>query len=328
MAYVISDTVCYIIGIVHISLFNIVVFAIPATCLLILLCSSPFCCACCICKYTRCCKRIKKMLFNITQWLFWFLKKEMTKDGDPVFIVAGYTAPVCYTYFLLYSFVVFSIHSCFSFFANSMFLSYKNATSNDYNQVYYDYLFSPSSCSVDEAIEEYSYTDQKYFYYCIQIELQFLKGLQSATITFTVSVFFFAILTILLLKLSGGKKPSKKVCTRRCMHICKVIITLSIQAVFICLPRILYFVYVIYVFSSPYPNKPNGKIKEGDQKKFITIPSSILDEDTFFVLAAICDAIATSMLTPWYCFKKKKNEDKDYSIPGEQNTHTFSPSEA
>ena len=76
------------------------------------------------------------------------------------------------------------------------------------------------------------------------------------------------------------------------------------------------------------PNKPNGKIKEGDQKKFITIPSSILDEDTFFVLAAICDAIATSMLPPWYCFKKKKNEDKDYSIPGEQNTHTFSPSEA
>ena len=323
MAQAITNKI-YLIGFVHFSLFYIVVFAIPTTCLLILLCSSPCCCACCICKNTRCCKKLKKMLFNITQWLFWFLKKETTKDGDPVFIVAGYTAPVCYTYFLLYSFTVFSIHSCFSLFANAIFLSYKNATSNDYNQVYYDYLFSPSSCDKDDVIMEYSYTDQKDIYYCFQIEVQFLKGLESATITFTVSVFFFAILTILLLKFSGWRKPSKKCCTCR---ICKVIITLSIQAVFICLPRILYFVYVTYVLNSADSNKPNRKIEEGEQMKFTTISPGMLDEDTFYVLAAICDAIATSMLTPWYCFKKKKNEDKDCSIPGEQNTHTFSPSE-
>ena len=100
------------------------------------------------------------------------------------------------------------------------------------------------------------------------------------------------------------------------------------QAVFICLPRTLFLGFVIYQLYSTDPNSTNNEIKEGEQVKVITIPKGILDADTFYALAAICDAIATSMLTPWYCFKKKKNEDKDYSIPGEQNTHTFSPSEA
>lgn len=321
MASTISYTVYRNIVNVHFSLFIADVFGIPIICLLILLCSSPFCCTC-ICKYTRCCKKLKRMLFDITQWLFWFLKREKTKDGDPVFIVAGYTAPVCYTYFLFYSVMLFSFHSFFSFFSTAVFLSYKTVDIEEgstqyYNYYnYYDYLYA--SCNEGDVF--YNYKDG--VYYCIQIEVQFLKSLESATITFTVSAFFFAILTILLLKFSGGRKTLK---IYRCKCQYKVIITLCIQAVFICLPRTLFLSYVIYQL---YSTDPNNEAREGEQVNVISIPKGILDEDTFYVLAAICDAIATSMLTPWYCFKKKKNEDKDYSIPGEQNTHTFSPSEA
>ena len=315
MASTISYTVYRIIVFFHVSLFCSVLY-LPVSCLLILLCFSPFCCTC-ICKYTRCCKKLKRMLFNITQWLFWFLKREKTKDGDPVFIVAGYTAPVCYTYFLLYSFMLFGVHSLFSLFVTAIFLSYKTLNV----EVEGSTLFSSLSCNEGDVLHSYNYKNEKYFF-CAQIEVQFLRGLESATITFTVSVFIFAILTILLLKFSGGRK-SLKIYHCKCQY--KVIITLCIQAVFICLPRALFLVLVIY---QVYSTDPNNETKEGEQVNVILLPKGILDADTFYALAAICDAIATSMLTPWYCFKKKKNEDKDYSIPGEQNTHTFSPSEA
>ena len=193
-----------------------------------------------------------------------------------------------------------------------MFLSYKTLNV----EVEGSTLFSSLSCNEGDVLHSYNYKREEYFF-CAQIEVQFLKGLESATITFTVSVFIFAILTILLLKFSGGRKPLK-IYHCKCQY--KVIITLCIQAVFICFPRTLFLGFVIYRLYSTDPNSTNNETKEGEQVNIITIPKGILDADTFYALAAICDAIATSMLTPWYCFKKKKNEDKDYNVSLESRT--------
>ena len=37
--------------------------------------------------------------------------------------------------------------------------------------------------------------------------------------------------------------------------------------------------------------------------------TGILDKESFFTLAAVCDSISTAMLTPWYRFEKKETEE-------------------
>ena len=137
-----------------------------------------------------------------------------------------------------------------------------------------------------------------------EAEFKLIEGIEAATVTFSVSVFVFAMVTLLLLKCSGGRQenPISYGCCQcyETVCSCKMVTLLVIQAIFSCIPRVLFFTLDCYMAQKAKSLFEIDYLKTG-----------IVDEETVFVFAVICDSLATAMLTPWYCFKKKKKEDEN-----------------
>ena len=243
------------------------------------------------------CRAIHNILLSTAEQLFWFLKKE-EKDGEKCLIISGLTAPAGYTYFLLYAFLLLTVHCLFAFF---------DASVNIYYTVDYP------GVKVVPCNEFYNYTVNTTSNTCLlrqfQIELSLLKGFEASTVTLTVAVLTFAFITLFLLKCSGGRKDFKKSCFGRTICGYKVRILLIIQAVFVCTPRAgLVALYLLHdTLSEQSVDKPfewrwKTRILSFEQS------TGILDKESFFTLAAVCDSISTAMLTPWYRFEKKETE--------------------
>ena len=270
-------------------------FGVPSVCLVLFLCS-PVCCCLKSNRKKKCCKAIHNILLSTAEQIFSFLKKE-EKDGEKRLIIAGLIAPAGYTYFLLYAFLLLTVHYLFAFFDNS---------------VNVDYTINYAEVKVVPCDELYNYTVNTTSNNCLlrqyqyQIELSLLKGFEASTVTLTVTVLTFAIITHFLLKCSGGRKDFKKSCFGRTVRGSKLQILLIIQAVFVCIPRAGLMALLAYLeVSKQSVDKPQS----GDEKLFYQLQTGILDKESFFTLAAICDSISTAMLTPWYQFEKKETEE-------------------
>ena len=273
----------------------IILFGVPGVCLVLFLCS-PVCCCLKSNRRKKCCRAIHNILLSTAEQLFWFLKKE-EKDGEKCLIISGLIAPAGYTYFLLYAFLLLTVHCLFAFFDNSVNIYY----TVDYPGV-----------KVVPCNEFYNYTVNTTSNTCLlrqfQIELSLLKGFEASTVTLTVAVLTFAIITLFLLKCSGGRKDFKKSCFGRTICGYKVQILLIIQAVFVCTPRAGLVALLFYItLSEQSVDKP---FEWGEKQNPLPEPSTgILDKESFFTLAAVCDSISTAMLTPWYRFEKKETEE-------------------
>ena len=294
MAWVISyQTYSYLYDI-HLWMIWIILFGVPGACLVLFLCS-PVCCCLKSNRKKKYCRAIHNILLSTAEQLFWFLKKE-EKDGEKCLIISGLTAPAGYTYFLLYAFLLLTVHCLFAFF---------DASVNIYYTVDYP------GVKVVPCNEFYNYTVNTTSNTCLlrqfQIELSLLKGFEASTVTLTVAVLTFAFITLFLLKCSGGRKDFKKSCFGRTICGYKVRILLIIQAVFVCTPRAGLVALLFYItLSEQSVDKPF----EWDEKQNPLPEQStgILDKESFFTLAAVCDSISTAMLTPWYRFEKKETE--------------------
>ena len=295
MAWVISyETYVYLFDI-HLWMIRVILFGVPGVCLVLFLCS-PVCCCLKSNRKEKYCRAIHNTLLSTAEQLFWFLKKE-EKDGEKHLFIAGLIAPAGYTYFLLYAFLLLTVHCLFAFF---------DASVNIYYTVNYP------GVKVVPCDESYNLTENNTSNICLlrqfQIELSLLTGFEASTVTLTVTVLTFAIITLFLLKCSGGRKDFKKSCFGRTVRGCKLRIILIIQAVFVCTPRAgLVALYFYMILSEQSVYKPQS----GDEKPnpFFQPPTGILDKESFFTLAAICDSISTAMLTPWYRFEKKQKGD-------------------
>ena len=248
-----------------------------------------------------CCFRSEKRyssihiyLNSIAESLFWFLKKETTESGQTHFIVAGLVAPGIYTYFLLYTFLLLVIHCGFIFFDTSINIKV-TPNVNSERIVTCDSRSGNETCS---------------------LELHIVEGIESAAVVFSISVFAFAMITVLLLKCSkrcqliGSQK--KKFCLPNNQCSCDVLILFTLQAIFTCLPRIvLVAMFTCFIIYAP---KEDPMTDDEERNPFSNIPTGFFDKESFLAVAAICDSIATAMMTPWYLFKKMENKDNEAAV--------------
>ena len=266
----------------------IVLLALPLVSLLLLGLTSV---CCCFSSNQKRCNRIHILLNTFAEKLFWFLKQETTESGKKHFIVAGLVAPVVYTYFLLYTFLLLVVHCSFTFFDTSINI---NVTPN----VNSERIKTCDSQSGNET--------------CL-LELHIVEGIESAAVVFSFSVFTFAMITALLLKCSKRceliRSQKEKTClpNNRCSSR-NVCILFILQAVFTCLPRTILFIMLVW-FDEP---------KDDEKKKSpffeLAFETGFFDKESFLALAAICDSIATAMMTPWYLFKKMETKDDPAAV--------------
>ena len=199
----------------------IIILALPLVSLLLLALTSV---CCCFSRKKRC-SSVHILLNSFTEKIFWFLKQETTESGQTRFIVAGLFAPVIYTYFLLYTFLILVVHCSFIFFDTSITI---RVTPNLDSERIVTYDLGNGTC--------YSYSNR------FETELQIVKGIGSAAVAFSVSVFAFAMITVLLLKCSKRcgliRSQKEKTClpNNQCSSR-NVLILLMLQAIFTCLPR-------------------------------------------------------------------------------------------
>ena len=273
-----------IILFVQILLMLIILAGIPLISLL-LLCCSPVCCC------MSACKTVNRNLTGIIKYLFWFLKKETIK-GKTKLKISGFLAPDGYAYFLLYVAILIMIHSIAALYEGSVIID----RSVDYSN------FSQVACTA-------KYNVSCYFIHNV-LELRLVDGIEAACVTFAGSIFIFSVLTIILLKWSGGRNDC---CS------CKNGIILLTQAIFTCAPRLAFMFYWGYAIGKAAVDNnglPQELLSREDGKT--KIESGIVDEKSFFFIAALCDSVASGMLTPWYCFNKLEK-------PEEVETISFRP---
>ena len=268
----------------------LIVLALPLVSLPLLAWTSI---CCCFSSKKR--SKIHILLNSFAEKLFWFLKQETTESGQTHFIVAGLVAPVIYTYFLLYTFLLLVIHCSFIFFNTSINIKVISNVNSER-------IVTCDSRSGNET--------------CL-LELHIVEGIESAAVVFSFSVFAFAMITALLLKCSKRceliRSRKEKTCLtnnhRQC-SLCNVLILLMLQAVFTCLPRaILVTMFACFIVNAPKDNEKN-------KSPFHEIETGFFDKESFFALAAICDSIATAMMTPWYLFKKMETKDDPAAVDG------------
>ena len=85
------------------------------------------------------CKKLNKLIIYFTGKVFSFLKSyQRDADSTPQFIVYRYLAPVCYTYFLFYVFVIICTNSIVAFLVGLL--------QTEYDQVLINFLDGIESC--------------------------------------------------------------------------------------------------------------------------------------------------------------------------------------
>ena len=264
---------------------------IPVGTLILLILFIPLfcCCGCAGKKYHR----LQKKVTNAIHHIYFFLKKD-----DDRFIVYGYKAPICYTYFLLFIFLVLCVH-CFSTFWGGAIYNRENIELEKLKETDPELLLEKCNTLHDgknQAVFNRS---------CIEVQL--LDGLEAASISFGLSALAIAILTWLLLKVTRGNQAIKK-CS--CRNVCCSLSIAIIQTILIFAPRFFILLYALYFvdWDAEYPF------------------AGLIDEDSTFGVIAIFDAVSLTMLTPWLCFEKKK-KCNGTTAPGEELTSTKTSTE-
>ena len=274
MAFFISSELSAIKDFITTLVYFMILFGIPIGTLILLILFIPLFC-CCGCAGKKC-HRLQKKFTNVVHHIYFFLKKD---DGR--FIVYGYKAPICYTYFLLFIFLVLCVH-CFSTFWGGAIHNSENIELENLKKTDPDSLLEKCYTLYDGTADK----NQPVFNQsCIEVRL--LDGLQAASLSFGLSALTIAILTRLLLKVTRGNQAIKK-CS--CRNVCCSLSIAIIQTILIFAPRFFILLYAVYFvdWDAEFP--------------FV----GLIDEDSSFVIVAIFDAVSLTMLTPWLCFEKEK----------------------
>lgn len=171
--------------------------------------SLPFlCCCCCFTRRFRC---LHDAVVCIADYVVCFLKKKEDERGAH-FVVFNYRAPVCYAYYLVFTFVLLMSHG---------FLAFWNATIE----------FLPLDVCHNNV--KWFYTDvynnvANVEQYCL--ELNVLKGLEALISVLSFSIVAMALTTWLILCISKGSKSRK--CGIGCTCRVSLVITLQIIGLF------------------------------------------------------------------------------------------------
>lgn len=286
MAFFISSELSAIKDFITALVYFMILVGIPIVTLILLILFIPLFCYCgCAGKK---CHRLQKKVTNVVHHIYFFLKKD-----DDRFIVYGYKAPICYTYFLLFIFLVLCVH-CFSTFWGS-------AIHNSENIEFEDLKKTDPELLLEKCNTFYGGKNQAVFNRSC-IEVQLFDGLEAASLSFGLSALTVAILTWLLLKVTRGNQAIKK-CS--CRNVCCSLSIAIIQTILIFAPRL--FILPFFVFSL-----------EWDEEYKL---AGFIDEDSTFGVAAIFDAVSLTMLTPWLCFEKEK-KCNGTTAPGEELANT------
>ena len=248
-----------------------ILIGIPAITLSLFIILTPIFC-CCGCMGEKC-HRVQKKITNIVQKIFFFLKRD-----DNRFIVYGYRAPICYTYFLFFMFLVLSVDCMCTFWIG---ITSKNDELEHLRNNDPDYIHR--NCYGDDAVQ----IDTAINGTCIEIQL--IDGFEAASITFGLSALAISFLTCLLLKMTQGNRIRKK---RTCGQLCCITSAVILQIVLLVTPRNIILSYAVVFF--------NGNETDGP-----------FDAKSLFSTIAILDAISLTMLTPWLCFEKVKKPSKE-----------------
>ena len=182
-----------------------------------------------------------------------------------------------------------------------------------------------------ETVRVYNYSSipdctKLYNYSCIYyrnahiLEIKLIKGVEAATFTLAATVFFFSLVSISLVKCSGGRMPKSGETSCFCdsVHACRRMIIFLVQAVMFIAPRLAASVYIVFARKfSPVNNDLNDVLftsNDGgtsyNSVKLVDV-SGLLDEESYFFVVAVCDTISIAMLTPWYSFKRKDKGSYD-----------------
>ena len=289
MAFFISSELSAIKEFITFIVYLLILMGIPVGTLILLILFIPlFCCCGCVGKKNN---RLQKKVTNAVHHIYFFLKKD-----DDRFIVYGYKAPICYTYFLLFIFLVLCVH-CFSTFWGGTIHNSENVELESLKETDPDSLLEKCYTLYDGAADK----NQPVFNQsCIEIRL--LDGLQAASLSFGLSALTISLLTWLLLKVTRGNQAIKK-CS--CRNVCCSLSIAIIQTILIFAPRFFILLYALYFvdWDAEYPF------------------AGLIDEDSTFGVIAIFDAISLTMLTPWLCFEKKK-KCNGTTAPGEELANT------
>ena len=285
MAFYINQKASAIIEYITLLAYFIIEYGVVAVTLILFIIFVPmFCCCGCMSKK---CRRFQEKMANIVQKIFFFLKK----DGDR-FIVYGYKAPICYTYFLFFMFFVLSVHCICTFWvgtaSNNAELEQLRESDPTYLRRNCYALHDGDAVKLDTAINET----------CIEIRL--LDGLQAASLTFGLSAIAVSFLTYTLLRMTKGNQIKKK---RSCQRFCCVVSAVIIQIFLLITPRVIIQFYAAYFT---------------DLDDDIDHPlGGVIDENSAFSTIAIFDAISLTMLTSWLCFEKIPKKPNEEFTPGE-----------
>ena len=296
----ISESTNFILESIHYA-FVIAILTAPIQICVWTLLLSPLCCCVGYFRKEWCCSCIHNIFLKITKYIFPFLKKEKEEYG---FKVIGFVTPTCYTYFLVFTFCVITFHCVFAFLGDAIII-------NDLDVLNYSSLLDCSRRFNRTCI---------YYRVAHVLEIKLMEGFEGATFTLAVTVFFFAAVSISLVKLSGGRMRGNEMsCICKNINCCRRMIIILIQVVFVIVPRAAASFYLGYAQKySPVQNSDYVLSYDDEQTgqntaKLIDV-SGLLDEESYFLLVAICDSISIGMLTPWYVFKRKGSEKTSYNL--------------
>lgn len=280
---------------------------------------SPICCCLekCQNEETCCCRNFHLNLMGAINYLFTFMKKErdVKEKGDVRFKVVGFIAPTGYAYFLLYALILLLVHTSFALFQGTMEfdrplnISSRNACIEMFPQ------YNKTGCLLYQNL----------------LTITAVRGIEAACVSFTLSAFVFALLSVLLLKLSGGKRPDEKLYCANLLYSCRRLIIVPFQGFLLIVPRLAYSVYYTMQLGGYFltvlcePKNLLVKGQDADDKWKLYLPVKGIDQETFFIMAAICDSLALAMLTPWYLFhrvdRKKGSYDMNGGDPHQEQLH-------
>ena len=267
----------------------IIIFVIPSLAMSLLVILAPvFCCCCCLGDKCAC---LHKRVIGVAQHIFCFLEKKGSR-----FVLFGYRAPVCYTYYLLFLASILCIHTFFTFWDNLFYVPFLGIAED--RKPIYRYIYCIDIFNVTEkAVPLYNDTVN-----LTCIELDPLNAVEDAATTFGLSALAVAIITWLLLGCSKGNRARTQM-TPRLLCIPLIMI---FQIIGLVVPRVIFLVYLDHIASTwKYPG-----FWLYDDILDPPIPA-VTDEGSLFAVIAIFDAISLSMLTPWLCFEKQESESEE-----------------
>ena len=289
MAFFVSDEFAAASDLIQQLMQIVIVILIPSLTVILLIILAPiFACCCCIGQRAA---GLHKRVIGVAQHIFCFLEKKGSN-----FVLFGYKAPVCYTYYLLFLAFIICIHSFFTFW-DSAFHNSTNTIINNWDPIY-RYLYCLDIFNVTQ--KTFPFPNDTVDLKCIEVHL--LDGIENAATTFGLSALAVAIITWILLTCSKGNRARKQTSGRL---LCIPVIMLF-QVIGLFVPRIIFLYYLSHVVVTVERNL----YWTYDSTIDAPVPA-VTNEESLFAGIAILDAVSLTMLTPWLCFEKIDPEEED-----------------